>query len=75
MAWLSGLLASIIRPILQEELRGLKAFAFDQYQRLESYKKFEQEAADLIERAAKATTSEERWAHVERLRASRARLR
>lgn len=71
MLWLQSLLASIIRPIIQEELSSLKAFAFDQYSQLESYKKWDLEAEEHIKKIAEATTSEERWAHVRRLQSAR----
>jgi hypothetical protein len=75
MDWLTSLLAAIIRPIIQEELRDLKAWAFLQSERLKQYEKIDQEAEELIQAMAQATTAEERWAHLRRLQSLRASLR
>mgnify|MGYP006308515107 CR=1 FL=1 len=74
MAFLQGLLASVIRPIIQEELKELKEFAQEQHQQLESYKRHDLEAEQLIKAAETATTTEEVKAHLRRLRDSRAKL-
>ena len=74
IAFLQGLLASVIRPIIQEELKELKQFAQEQYQQLESYKRHDLEAEELIKAAELATTTEEVKAHLRRLRESRARF-
>jgi len=74
-AFLTGLLSSIIRPIIQEELKELKEFAKIQYQRLQSYEKHDNEAEELIKAAEKATTTEEVKSHLRRLRESRASLK
>ena len=74
MAFLQGLLASVIRPIIQEELKELKEFATEGYQQLESYKRHDLEAEQLIKDAELATTTEEVKAHLRRLRESRAGL-
>lgn len=73
-AFLTGLLSSIIRPIIQEELKELKDFAKIQYQRLQSYKKHDLEAEEIIAAAELATTPEEVKAHLRRLRDTRAKL-
>lgn len=75
MEFLTGLLASIIRPIIQEELAELKAWAFMQAKRLETYEKHDREAEELILAAEKATTPEEVKAHLRKLREARAHLR
>ena len=71
MLWLQALLEGIIRPIIQDEIQSLKAFAFNQHSQLESYKKWDLEAEEHIKKIAEATTAEERWAHVRRLQSSR----
>lgn len=74
MAFLTGLLASIIRPIIQEEIGELKDFIAVQLQRNDIYQKYDLEAQEIIEQIAKANTSEERWAYVRRLKETRAKL-
>jgi hypothetical protein len=75
MEWLTGLLASIIRPIIEEELRDLKAWAFMQSERMRRYEQIDKEAEELIKSMANATTAEERWAHLRRLQSLRASVR
>lgn len=74
MEFLTGLLASIIRPIIQDEIAKLKDYLAVQFQRNEIYDKYDKEALELIEQIAKANTSEERWAYVAKLKAKRASL-
>lgn len=74
MEFLTSLLASIIRPIIQEELQALKVFFLEQYQRNEVYEKYDREAEELIEAANKATTTEEVRAHLRKLKETRAKL-
>ena len=74
MEFLTGLLAKVIRPIIQEELKELKEFAKEQYQQLQSYKKHDVEAEEHIKAAELASTPEEVKAHLRRLRDSRAKL-
>ena len=75
MDFLTKLLASIIRPIIREELAELKVFVSTQYQRLRDYERHDAEAEELIKAANEATTTEEVKAHLRKLRESRARLR
>lgn len=72
--FLTGLLSSIIRPILQEEIAKLKGYLYEQNGRLQTYKKYDEEALELIEAANNATTTEEVRAHLRRLKETRARL-
>jgi phosphopantothenoylcysteine synthetase/decarboxylase len=76
--FLSGLLASIIRPIIQEQIEALKGWILDVVQtnvaRKDSYDKHDKEAEEIIAAAEKATTTEEVKAHVRRLKDIRAKL-
>ena len=74
MTFLMGLLASIIRPIIQEEIANLKAYISEQYQLNKKFEGYDKEVVELIEAAENATTTEEVWAHVRRLKEHRARL-
>lgn len=74
MEFLTGLLASIIRPLLKEQLEELKDYLAVQFQRNEIYDKYDAEAQELIESINKATTTEEVRAHVRRLKETRAKL-
>lgn len=72
--FLAAVLGPIIRPIIREEIAELKDFISKQVVRLETYKKYDVEAQELIEQIAKANTSEERWAYVAKLKAKRPML-
>lgn len=74
MNFLTGLLASIIRPIIREEVEKLKAFISQQYMLDKKFREYDQEVMELIDYAEKATTTEEVWAHVRRLKERRAKL-
>lgn len=74
MEWLSAFLASIIRPIIQDEFKEYRKWIIDGQLQLERFKEHDKEAQELIERIANASTSEERWAHLRDLRARRAKL-
>lgn len=73
-SFLTGLLSSIIRPIIQEELKDLKEFALEQYERLQSFERIDAESLELITAAENATTTEEVKAHLRNLKATRAKL-
>lgn len=73
-AWLQGLIAAALRPIIVEEIRNLKLFMISQWERKEAFEKYDQEAMELISAAEKATTTEEVKAHLRKLRSVRARL-
>lgn len=84
-AFLAGILGPIIRPLLREQLDDLKEFflneitklkneVLDSRARLETYKKYDAEALQLIEAAETATTTEEVRAQLRRLKQSRARI-
>lgn len=75
MEFLTGLLASIIRPLLREEIEKLKDFIVEREDRKEAFIEFDREADELIEAAGKATTTEEVKAHLRRLKATKARLK
>lgn len=72
--FLTGLLSSIIRPIIQEEINKLTDVIQKALSREAIYKKYDQEATELIDLVAKANTPEERWAYVQTLKDKRASL-
>lgn len=72
--FLTGLLSSIIRPIIQEELGKLKLHIADSIERKRIYEKYDREAQELISAMAEASTSEERYAILSRIRNARAVL-
>lgn len=74
MAWLTSLLASIIRPIIREEFQRLTLMVRDSIERKRIYEKHDKEAAELQEEMAAANTSEERYAILQKIKNSRARL-
>ena len=78
MVFLTNLLASIIRPIIQGELDKLKSWVGEKIEtavsRRDIYAKYDLEANELIKMAEQATTTEEVKSHVRRLKASRAKL-
>lgn len=71
-SFLTGLLSDIIRPIIQDELKELKDFAIKNYDRLKTYEKFDAEAYELTKSMAEASTSEERYAILSRIKDARA---
>ncbi len=74
MPFLTSLLASIIRPIIQDAIaQGIEQIN-KSLGRLQNYEKFDAEAIELISLAEKATTTEEVKAHVRLLKEKRARL-
>lgn len=84
-AFLAGILGPIIRPLLREQLDDLKEFflneitklkneVLDSRARLETYKKYDDEARELMDAMAKSNTSEERWAILQRIRNARPML-
>lgn len=74
MNFLTGLLASIIRPIIREEIADLKAHLSEQINRQKAFSEFDREADELIKAADQATTTEEVKAHLRRLKEARAKL-
>lgn len=59
---------------MREQFSRLEDFILKGQRRLENYERADRETAELIESVARATTAEERWAHVEKLKATRARI-
>jgi len=74
LEFLTGLLSSIIRPIIQDELRELKAWAFEQSVKVQKFKEYDKEALKNIEAMEKASTTEEVKAHARRIFNDRAKL-
>ena len=74
IGFLSSILGPIIRPIIQEELENFKSWVVDQWMRREAYQKYDDEAQALMEEMANASTSEERYAILQKLRNARALL-
>ena len=74
MEFLTGLLASVIRPIIREELEGLKAWAFEQSVKVEKFKEYDKRALANIEAMENASTTEEVKAHARRIYNDRATL-
>ena len=70
-AFLTGLLASILRPIIQDEFIKLKSDLVKMWGRNERFKEYDQQAQVLMEQMANASTSEERWALLTRIKKSR----
>jgi hypothetical protein len=74
VGWLTNLLASIIRPIIQGEIENLRAFLVTQYRINRAYAKYDEEAQKLMEEMANASTSEERWAILQKIKNARASI-
>jgi hypothetical protein len=73
-AFLTALLSSIIRPIIQAELEKLKAHISELFHENQKFKEFDKEVDVYMPMLANASTSEERWALVQDLKNKRARL-
>jgi hypothetical protein len=75
MAWLTsfltGLLSSIIRPILEDLFASLKLELMDSMDRKRSYEKFDVEAQELTLKMASASTAEERFAILQQIKNAR----
>lgn len=67
-------MSSIIRPILREELAAFKLAVADSIERKRIYKKYDDEAEELTEAMAAASTSEERYAILGHIKNARAKL-
>lgn len=74
MEFLTGLLASIIRPIIQKEIADLKDYIAKLYQRNEKWNEYDKELEKYLPALAGASTSEERWALLADLKSRRPRL-
>lgn len=77
LAWesfLMGLLAKIIRPIIEEQVKELKDFIVVSVERRQAFEKYDKEAQQLAEEMANASTSEERWAVLQKFKNARAGL-
>lgn len=75
MNFLTSLLASIIRPIIQEELNDLKAWVIQNMAQADKFKEYDEIVERHINLIEQATTPEEVKAHVRRLYADRAKLK
>ena len=75
MDLLTGFLANLIRPLIREEIEGLKTFIAESVAQRSRFKEFDKEADELITQAQQATTTEEVHALLSRLNAARAKLR
>lgn len=71
MNFITSLLASVLRPIIREQFEELKVFLANQWVRREAFRRYDQEATELMEQMANASTSEERWAILARIKKSR----
>lgn len=69
--FLTGLLSDIIRPILREELQAIKNYYATEKQRLKDFEKHDAESQVFIKEMADASTSEERYAILQKLHNSR----
>lgn len=74
MNFLTALLSPIIRNIIQDELKDLKKWAFEQSVKLETFKSYDEKARKHIEAIEKASTPEEVKAHLRRMYADRAKF-
>jgi F0F1-type ATP synthase membrane subunit b/b' len=81
-AWLTGFLTNLLRPIIKElidesrvwfedQIKEIRRLALESRARLEDYKKYDEEAQELINEMARSNTSEERWAILQRIRNAR----
>jgi hypothetical protein len=66
-AFLTGLLSSIIRPIIQAEIAELKQHIVDQVGRKDIYDKHDKKKLELAEEMAQADTKEERYAILQKM--------
>lgn len=71
---MTGLLASIIRPIIQEEMAKLIAQINELYKENKAYAEFDKEVEIYAPKLAEAGTSAERWALLQDLKDKRAKL-
>lgn len=67
MNFLTGLLASIIRPIIQEEIRELKVYLASEYRKMVGIKATSKEAKALKVEWANASSEAEREAVLDKI--------
>jgi len=72
--FLTSLLSSILRPIIQQEFNELKKWLKESYLENEKFKEFDSIAMENISAMESATTPEEVKAHARRIYQERARL-
>jgi hypothetical protein len=70
-SFLTGLLSSIIRPILEDMFADLKLEIADSVDRKRTYEKYDIQAQDLTLKMANASTSEERFAILQQIKNAR----
>ena len=73
-AWLTGLLASVIRPIIEEEFKLQLNRLEELYKKNQRWNEYDKEVEKYLPALAGASTSEERWALLADLKAHRAKL-
>jgi hypothetical protein len=73
-SFFTGLLSDILRPLIREEFAKAKLHIIDAVERKRSYEKYDREAEELIKQMAEASTSEERYAILGRIKNARASL-
>lgn len=74
MNFLTSLLASIIRPIIREELDDFKKWSKEEFIENKKFKEFDSIVMKNIDAMESATTPEEVKAHARRIYQERARL-
>ena len=67
MTFLTGLISTIIRPILQEELGKLMKKMEELYKENNKFKAIDREVELYLPKLAEASTAEERWALLDEL--------
>lgn len=78
MSWLTSfltsLIASVVRPIIEDAIKDLIQYLENQYLRKKDYERFDEEAVELSEAMAEASTSEERYAILQRIKSASPKL-
>lgn len=73
--FLTGLLSKIIRPIISEEFLKIRSEILMAVDRREAFKQYDEEVDELVKEIENATTSEERWAVLQKFKNARASIR
>lgn len=72
--FLTGLLADVLRPIIREELGKVKEEIISSIERKDAFGEYDAEVNELMKEMANASTSEERWAVLQKFKNARARV-
>lgn len=71
VAFFQGLMAKAIEPIIRDELAKFRVYVQESLEKRKAFEAYEKETEKLTKEMAEASTSEERWAILQKIKNSR----